>query len=319
MRRVPALLLAALPLAACGRNDTPSPATAGGTAAAAPARRAPAINTQGQPNIVNSVDSVHIEYRVRGAGQPLIVLVHGWSCDSNYWRAQLPALTTRYTVLTVDLAGHGASGRNRNDWSMQNFASDVTAAVRAYWDADPQAPREVVLVGHSMGGPVIVEAARQLGAPVRGLIGVDTFKTFGAPPPNPGELEASFDSFRRDFIGTTRQFVTSRFFQPGTDPTLVRQIADDMSAAPPAVGVPALISATDWFYARHDLADIRVPVLAINGDLTPTDDATIRRSVPTFRSIVLAKRGHFPMMEDPAEFNAVLLREIGNLLRQPAS
>jgi len=56
---------------------------------------------------------------------PAVVLVHGWASDANYWNAQLEALKSRYTVVALNLAGHGASGNNRNDWSIANYAQDV--------------------------------------------------------------------------------------------------------------------------------------------------------------------------------------------------
>jgi pimeloyl-ACP methyl ester carboxylesterase len=270
------------------------------------------LQNTGQPQITDSPDGVHIEYRVRGAGAPLVVLVHGWSCDSNYWRAQLPALTPRYTVLTVDLAGHGASGRNRSDWSMRNFGGDVAAAVRDYWSDHADAPRQVVLVGHSMGGPVVVEAARQLGGAVLGVIGVDTFKTFGAPPIPAKEYEARLAAFNNDFIGVTRQFVTTSFFTTQADPAFVRQIADDMSSAPPEVAIPSIRGMNDWGAAAgRDLKDITVPLIAIVSDLgPPLDEALSRKIAPTFRAIVMPGRGHFLMMEDPQGFNPILIREI---------
>ena len=268
----------------------------------------------GAPQITDSADGVHIEYRVRGAGVPLVVLVHGWSCDSNYWRAQLPALTPRYTVLTVDLAGHGASGSNRSDWSMQNFGADVAAAVRAHWSQHADAPRKVVLVGHSMGGLVVIETARQLGAAVSGVIGVDTFKSFGRPAPDSKLRDQRLAAMSKDFIGATRQFVTTSFFTPTADPAFVRQIADDMSAAPPQVGMAAIRAMNAWDAgAGRDLKDITVPIIAIVSDTLPMDDARSRKVAPTFRSIVMPGRGHFLMMEDPAGFNPILIREIDAL------
>jgi pimeloyl-ACP methyl ester carboxylesterase len=43
------------------------------------------------------------------------VFIHGWSCDSNYWREQVPVFKQQYTVVTVDLAGHGGTDGNRSD------------------------------------------------------------------------------------------------------------------------------------------------------------------------------------------------------------
>ncbi|MEO7246775.1 MAG: alpha/beta fold hydrolase, partial [Rubrivivax sp.] len=166
-RAASALLLAAL-AGACSREPAaPAPAGTAATqsgAATAPdttgvqggagsAGRATAprpeestlVIPDGSPRIVDSsAGGVHVQYRVHGHGEPLVVLIHGWSCDSNYWQAQVADLKTRYTVATVDLAGHGASGANRDDWSMAAFGADVAAVV----DALPDHPR-VVLVGHS--------------------------------------------------------------------------------------------------------------------------------------------------------------------------
>jgi len=114
--------------------------------------------------------------------RPMVVLIHGWSCDSSYWEAQLPSLRSRYRVVTLDLAGHGGSSADRKDWSMRAFGEDVRRVVEA---VDAHSP--LVLVGHSMGGPVAVEAARQLGSRVRAVIGVDTFSAIGLPRPPAAE------------------------------------------------------------------------------------------------------------------------------------
>lgn len=90
----------------------------------------------GVPQCVESPDGVPIRYRLQGAGEPLLLLIHGWSCDSDYWREQLPALTPHHAVLTVDLAGHGASGADRGEWTMERFGADVVAAVRAVHAVD---------------------------------------------------------------------------------------------------------------------------------------------------------------------------------------
>jgi len=99
-----------------------------------------------------SADQVHIEYHVYGKGEPAVILIHGWACDGNYWTAQIADLKAKYTTVTVDLAGHGASTSNRTDWSIGNFGEDVAAVARQLQNS------KIVLVGHSMGAPVALEA-----------------------------------------------------------------------------------------------------------------------------------------------------------------
>ena len=116
--------------------------------------------------IAISADGVEIHYEVLGEKEPALVFIHGWCCDRGYWQQQVSHFASQYTVVTVDLAGHGASGTNRKAWTMPAFGQDVTAVI------EQLGLTQCILIGHSMGGPVIVEAARQMPARVIGLIGL---------------------------------------------------------------------------------------------------------------------------------------------------
>ena len=113
------------------------------------------------------------------------------------------------------------------------IGADVAAVVEQVGIED------AVLVGHSMGGDVILEAALMLGRRVRGLVWVDTYRSLGGRPDSPDEIETFVAAFRRDFIGQTQLFVRS-MFGPGADPDLVNWVAADMSAAPPEVALDSL-------------------------------------------------------------------------------
>src|SRR5688572_6013186 len=73
---------------------------------------------------VESFDGVPISYEVHGNGSPALVFVHGWSCDPTYWAAQVEPFAANYKVVTIDLAGHGESGTQRSDWTMESFGED---------------------------------------------------------------------------------------------------------------------------------------------------------------------------------------------------
>src|SRR5215467_11305235 len=100
------LLLIAVGTVGCSKNSSPPASSTADTGAAPAAATAPAVHVDGEPQLVDSADGVHIEYRVYGKGEPAVVLVHGWSCNENYWHAQLDPLKARYTVVMIDLAGH---------------------------------------------------------------------------------------------------------------------------------------------------------------------------------------------------------------------
>jgi pimeloyl-ACP methyl ester carboxylesterase len=263
------------------------------------------------PRIAMSADNVHIEYRVYGQGDPAVLLVHGWACDANYWHAQLDALKARYTVVAVNLAGHGASGNNRNDWSIANYAQDVAAVAR-------QVPApHLLLVGHGMGGAVALAATPLIGPRVIGVVTVEALRSVGLPPRTPREIEQRLAPFQSDFVGATRQLVSGSLFPADANPLLVQKVAYDMSLEPPAVAIPSLRALLSLDFGPV-LAAVHVPVYGINSDLAPTDAARIRQALPDFSLDVLSHSGTFLMMEAPARFNPLLLKDLGALAQRVA-
>jgi pimeloyl-ACP methyl ester carboxylesterase len=298
--------LAALLLAACGRQE-PSPPPAPATAAT-PAPGENSRPAEGAPRIAIGPDGVHVQFHVYGTAEPALVFIHGWSADSNYWREQVAEFRRKYTVVTVDLAGHGGTDANRSDWTIANFGRDVATAVAAV------PSRRLVLVGHAMGGPVAIEAARLLEKRVIGIVGVDTFKSIGAPMPSAAQLDAVVRPFEANFIGHTREIVAGHFFAPGGDAQLAQKIAYDLSLSPPKVAIASMRAVLGYDFSAP-LKDIRVPIVAINSDLgEPLNELRIRKVLPKFRAVTLPGTGHFLMMEDPARFNPALETEVQALL-----
>ncbi len=246
---------------------------------------------------VPSADGVPIAYEVHGQGEPALVLVHGWSCDRSYWKEQIEYLSAQYRLVLVDLAGHGESGTGRKDYTMSAFGADVAAVV------DSLGLQKVVLVGHSMGGDVIVEAAKKLPGRVVGLVWVDDYRSLG-PARSAAEVDAFVAKFRKDFRGTTNSFVRG-MFAPNADPKLVDRVAKDMASAPPAIALSAMHNS--FQNAGHipaDLTGLKLPVVAINSDREPTDHESLGKY--GVKAFVLPDSGHFPMLEDPPRFNRSL-------------
>ena len=268
-----------------------------------------ATPTEGAPRIAIAPDGVHVQYRVYGSGEPALLFIHCWSCDSNYWREQVPVFKQKYTVITVDLAGHGGTDGNRSDWSIARFGQDVATAAAAIPN------QRIVLVGHSMGGPVAIEAARLLENRVIGIIGVDTFNTIGAPGPSKAQIDAILKPFEADFIGHTRSLVTEHLFRPGGNRDLANKVAYDMSLSPPRTAIPALRALFEYDFTEP-LKEIAVPIMAIDSDLgEPVNEARIRKVLPKFRAVIIPGTGHFLMMENPQAFNAALATEVEALQR----
>ena len=75
-----------------------------------------------QARSARSADGITIRYESFGEGEPALVLVHCWSCDRHLWDAVVPRLATGRRVVTLDLAGHGESGRGRKEWTWRPSA-----------------------------------------------------------------------------------------------------------------------------------------------------------------------------------------------------
>ena len=244
---------------------------------------------------VPSSDGVLIHYDDQGGGRPTLVFVHGWNCDRSYWQAQRDYFAASYRVVTLDLAGHGDSGQDRTDWTMQAFGADVAAVVNAL-DL-----REIVLVGHSMGGKVVVEAANQLQGRVLAVVGADTLHNGGRPTPRAAQVLAELEA---DYQGFVERLVT-RMFVAESDPQVRDFVLADMAAAPFAMARGARV-ASGYYDATPAIAAMNVPLILISSDYRPTDKAYLEATAKSFQYREMTGVGHFVMMEDPAAFNAHL-------------
>jgi len=256
---------------------------------------------------VRSADGTRIAYAFKGAGTPALVLVHGWSCDRRYWDAQFEPLSRQFLVVVLDLAGHGESDSGRKEWSISAFGSDVAAVVRHL------ALEDTVLVGHSMGGDVILDAATRLRDFVKGLIWVDTYSELPCVSTRE-QVHGRMEPFRTNFGDETRRFVRS-MFGSGADPSLVERIASDMSAAPLEVALGAMEAAWTFGAAVPALLDtLRLPLVAINPDNSSTDIESMRRL--GIEVVLVPGVGHFPMIEDPRAFNHQLVTAVKTMLQR---
>jgi len=257
------------------------------------------------PHVIPSKDGTAISYEDTGSGEPALIFVHGWSCDARYWRAQVPHFVKKHRVVLLDLAGHGHSGMTRDHYTMAAFGEDVQAV------AEAAGIRKAVLIGHSMGGSVIAEAARLMPDRVTGLVGVDTLENIEYPMTRE-EFKKMIDPFEKDFRTAGRQFISAMIY-PKTDPQLREWILADISSAPKNVALSAMNEMMTQYItgeAAKVFEEIRIPVVTVNGDLWPVNYEANRRHMFSYDAIILKKADHFLMMDRPAEFNRALEKAI---------
>ena len=122
-----------------------------------------------------SFDGTEIAYSTFGRRGPWVVLVPGFCCPDNFWRYLVPELEKRHRVIVYDLRGLGLSGLPRrvgfrargvtaNDFSIENHVLDLEAVL------DAEGVKQAVLIGHSMGGQIILEAYRGIPERISALV-----------------------------------------------------------------------------------------------------------------------------------------------------
>jgi len=258
--------------------------------------------------VATSADGVEIVFSNQGKGDPAILLVHGWTNNNTIWDLQVPVLSEKYQVLAVDLAGHGKSGNNRGEWTMSAFGEDIAAVVKAAH------LENVILVGFSLGGPAILEAAKLLPDQVSGLILVEAIHNPEEKIPPP-----------------VIPWVDSTYMDMIADPTPEKAVRLGFFVNIPEGGVEKVKSMLDrdqtgWRemllenirWSNEDcigaLEAVDVPLLAINGALMPTAVDLFQKYVPSYEAKILSGTGHVMMWEVTEDFNIALEESIQKII-----
>jgi pimeloyl-ACP methyl ester carboxylesterase len=261
---------------------------------------------------VRAADGLSIAYDVRGQGKVAVVLLHCWACDRSFWKEQVESLARRYRVVTLDLGGHGASGSDRARFTVAGLGGDVQAV------ADALKLERVVLVGHSLGGPVALDAARRMPGRVLGIVAVDSLHDVEKPVPRE-TAEKLAALYEEDFPGTMSSMVR-RMFPPTADPAVVDFVASRAAAAHPGPAIALLRDYPDLDLARW-MEAAAVPVRAIQSGppLSPVTKMGVNRRHGDYDASFMDGVGHYPMLERPAEFNRRLEAAVSELVAAAAS
>ncbi|MBT9385073.1 alpha/beta hydrolase [Pseudooceanicola sp. CBS1P-1] len=240
-----------------------------------------------------------------GQGRPL-VLIHGWGGEAGQWDALLPGLAGDYVLWLVDMPGGPVLPLDG--------PVDLPALGRGIAAALVQADlRDVLLLGHSMGGPVAVEAALAAPERVAGILGLDTLadKVFygGAPPE---EIAFRRKVFGADLPGQTRAMIDA-ITAPDTSDALRAAMTRDILQADPQ----DLLALRDAMFAWR-IAD-RLPALAVPLRLLNSGvvDAAHRRDpLECLRDVpqTVYGQGHFPQIEAPDALLPFLKAELAALV-----
>lgn len=236
-----------------------------------------------------AVDGINIHWISEGRGSA-IVFVHGWTCDTSVWKEQMAEFKGDYRVIALDLPGHGQSGSPSDGKFTMDLYARAVEAVRTEAGIE-----KMVLVGHSMGGPVIGQYAISHPNRVAGLVGVDAgFRPRREPPPG----------FDPDNPPPREKFIRSMFV-PETSEAVQKKVLDMMLSTSDKTAM-ALGSAMGTFTSDTGVTIDAPSLIVFAGTRKETGVEALREFVPRVKVEKLNGTGHFLMMEKPVEFNMLL-------------
>jgi len=248
-----------------------------------------------------SRDGVKLAYDENGRGDPPILLVHCWTCDHTFFAPQIAHFSQTHRVVAVDLRGHGASDKPRQEYTVAGFADDLA------WLCGQLELRKPVVIGHSMGGNVALElAARHPDLPAA-IVMLDS-----AIVPPEGLIEAVralAESLKGpDYREAQRKFMADLTFLPTDNPQDKARIVDLMSAAPQHVMGNALEHHLLTWDGAAAAAACAVPALYIGAAYPLADVARFRELCPRLVVGQTVGAGHFNNQLVPDQVNAMIER-----------
>jgi pimeloyl-ACP methyl ester carboxylesterase len=268
--------------------------------ALSPARAAaPADVLDKAPSKFAKSGDLKVHYKSLGEGKTAVVFVHGWSCDNSVWRDQAAAFDGKARLLFVDLPGYGKSDAPKIDYTMDVFAKGVDAVLQ---DAGVDS---AVLVGHSMGTPVILRFYRLFPDKTKALVFVDgTVRPLLGDPARIKQLEAMFKE--ETFKDSAPRFVAG-MFPPGMAAELRDRIQQLVANTDPHAAVSSMHNMLDAKSWSGDPVKAPAQALMANSPMW-TDDykAYAKKLVPDLDYREFDGVGHFLFMEKPQPFNEAL-------------
>lgn len=248
-------------------------------------------------------------YVEQSSGEPALVLIHCGNCRKEIWSETIDAFAGERRVVAMDLVGHGASSPRVEGASIPALGGDVAALVEKLGIG------RAILVGNSLGGPVALEAARRLGPErVAGIVAVDTLQNVEQIWPEEN-LRKVAESYRSDFAGTCRKLMSGLLPATATEASRERIGRDTCGNDP--TSFLAVFQTLGGYDQAAALEAAGVPVRAINATTFPTAVEINRKHSPGFEVVLMEGVGHYPQIEQPAEFQRHLHRWVDELAALP--
>lgn len=249
-------------------------------------------------------NQVEINYYQQGKGNTTLLFLHGWCIDKTYWNNQINHFSNKYTTLAIDLPGFGKSKANRQHWTIEEYAEDVNSFI------DSLHLKNVVLIGHSMSGEIMIQTARLNNPNIIGLIGVDNFKTLDVEY-TPEQMKLMTDFFpllQNDFKNSAPMYADMMLFHPRTSIEIKDRVKNNFANSNTQIGYESLMNYIRFSTTEAQILEkLNFTLNLIHCDYYPTNENGLKNHCKKGYTIeMIADSGHYPMIEKPNEFNCAL-------------
>src|SRR6187399_958035 len=124
-------------------------------------------------NVTAKVNNTTIAYNQYGNGDTTLLFIHVWCINKEYWNEQSKYFSDKYKVVTIDLPGFGNSDKNRTEWNFEQYTDDIKEFIKT------EKLKNVILIGHSMSGDILLLMDTKYPGSVIGIVGIDNLKKPG--------------------------------------------------------------------------------------------------------------------------------------------
>ena len=246
-----------------------------------------------------TVKNIKINYEQKGSGD-LIVLLHGWGSNIKLFANLIELLSKKYTVVAMDMPGFGESQEPPSAWCVDDYVDFVLEFLKAY------DTKEVMLLGHSFGGRVIIKlnSRKQLPFKVTKVILVDSA---GIMPQTSNKK-----SWRTRYYKMGKAFLSTKLMQK-IAPDALENFRKKMGSADYAAASPVmrqvLVKVVNEDLEPY-IPNIKCPTLLIwgvNDTATPLSDGEkMEKLIPDAGLVKLENAGHYSFLEQQFTFNRVM-------------
>lgn len=246
-------------------------------------------------------NGVKIAYTDTGKNDTTLLFVHGWAINRSYWADQKDFFGKQYRVVTIDLPGFGQSGKNRDKWDTETFASDVDSVIAAL------KLKKVVLIGHSMSGDIVLQSAIDNKDLVIGLVGVDNLQSAGRPvtAKDKKEFTEAIAQMKLHFKAVATDYFNQALFSKTTTAEVKKRVLNDANKVDSAIAIASLNDGSN-FNEVEKLKASGQKLYLINSDRQLVDTTRLTAAKIPFKIYYIHDSGHYPMIEHTTQFNEFL-------------